>query len=904
MEEEKKTNKSGDKRGTKDTNKQNFANNKEAASKAGKKGGAKKSVTAAITQAQGLTAGRNRRITPETQQYIREEMFLPDASGTPYIHQFIHNFLDTAKKDANSQAARILANTVFKEDMLATLDAEVNKQLAKDAEFTIYRIRQTLYDKQKEVFDDNLSRTIECICTRRAGKCWGKGTKLRLYNGAIKNVEDIEIGDILIDEKSRPTEVIGLARGKDTMYKVSANVENAKLSFICNSAHILTVMRTSCKWREYETDKIYDIPLQEFILFPKDEQAHFSLYRARTEYASNPHTIDPYIIGLWLGDGNKNDAQICVNKDDEDIRDFLEDNYRVSIYEDKRSKALSYNLLGYKDKFRKLNLLGNKHIPISYKIDSIDNRLKLLAGLIDSDGYRSNNRNSIEISSSNKALADDIFELCCSLGFRVLIREKQAKLYGVPKALNYTITIKGNLDDIPNVLKRKHANNSKQRPVYGFNITELHKDEYFGFTLNGNGRCLLADYTVTHNTELVARLLVAEALKPPYETPVGKPLERNAIYLNRSFDNAIGQMGKPVTTLLDSLDIKYSGSPGSGKITLDNGSSIWFGGYNNKGDIDKYRGFHFSLIALDEVSHLRNPAILMKETLEPALKDYGYEGRTIMTGTPPRNKVNYAYQMWHNPNIKHYHWSFMDNPYIPNKEEIVAGVCKEHGVDETAPFVQREYFGNMEAFDTDAMIFRGYKTIDRLPENTFDYAWVGVDWGYEDKAAVVSVIAKNKKAYIIRSWAESKKSISEICEVIKEHLNNLKSLNIARAPWVICDQNEKSAVYELYQTYKISNVYCAYKYDKDMAMEQLSEWCRNDTIFVVNNNNDAIISDMENALWKRDEETDVITHEIADDEYHMNAGFALLYASRQFDYECFGVTQPKSAKSILEGRDK
>lgn len=575
MEEEKKTNKAGDKRGTKDTNKQNFANDKEAASKAGKKGRAKKSVTAAITQAQGLTAGRNRRITPETQQYIREEMFLPDASGTPYIHQFIHNFLDTAKKDANSQAARILANTVFKEDMLATLDAEVNKQMAKDAEFTIYRIRQTLYDKQKEVFDDNLSRTIECICTRRAGK-----------------------------------------------------------------------------------------------------------------------------------------------------------------------------------------------------------------------------------------------------------------------------------------------------------------------------------------SELVARLLVAEALKPPYETPVGKPLERNAIYLNRSFDNAIGQMGKPVTTLLDSLDIKYSGSPGSGKITLDNGSSIWFGGYNNKGDIDKYRGFHFSLIALDEVSHLRNPSVLMKETLEPALKDYGYEGRTIMTGTPPRNKVNYAYQMWHNPNIKHYHWSFMDNPYIPNKEEIVADVCKEHGVDETAPFVQREYFGNMEAFDMDAMIFRGYKTIDRLPENTFDYAWVGVDWGYEDKAAVVSVVSKNKKAYIIRSWAESKKSISEICEVIKEHLNNLKSLNIARAPWVICDQNEKSAVYELYQTYKISNAYCAYKYDKDMAMEQLSEWCRNDTIFVVKDNNEAIISDMENALWKRDEETDAITHEIADDEYHMNAGFALLYASRQFDYECFGVTQPKSAKSILEGRDE
>ena len=575
MEEEKKkttVNKSGNKRGLRENNKQNFANNPKLASENGKKSAVANTVIGSITQ--NIRHNPTKRVAPEAQNWVREELFMPDESGVPYLHQFIHNFLDSAKKDPNGQAARILANTMFREDMMATLDAQLNAQMAKDAEFMLYRIRQTLYDKQRDVFDDNLSPTIECICTRRAGK-----------------------------------------------------------------------------------------------------------------------------------------------------------------------------------------------------------------------------------------------------------------------------------------------------------------------------------------TELVARLLVAEAVKAPYITPVGKPLERNAIYLNRSFDNAVGQMGKPVTELLDKLGLKYSGSPGSGKITLDSGASIWFGGYNNKGDIDKFRGYHYSLVAIDEISHLRNPSVLMKETLEPALKDYGHEGRTIMTGTPPRNKANYAYQMWHNPNIKHYHWSFMDNPYIPNKEEIIEGVCKEHGVTVEAPFVQREYYGNMEAFDVDAMIFRGYKKIDKLPQQTYDYAWIGVDWGYEDKAAVISMVAKGKQAYITRSWAESKKSISEICDVIKSQLEELKKLSIARAPWVICDTNEKSAVYELYQTYKIQNAYCAYKYDKDMAMEQLSEWCRNDTIFVVDgNSNDAIINDMENGLWKRDEETDAITHEIADDEYHMNAAFALLYASRQFDYECFGVTQPKSAKQILEDR--
>lgn len=364
-------NKSGDKRGTKEVTPNNFANNPEMASAAGKK---RKDNSQIIKSAQQqLTTGRERRITPEVQAEIRNALFEPDRNGVPFYKQFIQSFLNAAKKDPSGRAGMTLASTMFKENVLSVLDAEMEKQMNKDYEFTEYRIRKTLYPKQQEVYDDSLSRTIECICTRRAGK-----------------------------------------------------------------------------------------------------------------------------------------------------------------------------------------------------------------------------------------------------------------------------------------------------------------------------------------TELVARMLVREATKLPYMTPVGKALERNAIYLNRTFDNATAQMGKPVTDLLDSLGIKYEGSPGSGKITLSNGNTITFGGYNNKGDIDKYRGFHYGLICLDEIGHLRNPDALMKETLEPALVDYGTEGKIIMTGTPPRVKANFAYIQWHNPNITHYHWSFMDNPFIPNKEAVIETACKEHGVTPDAPFIQREYYGNLEAFDIDA----------------------------------------------------------------------------------------------------------------------------------------------------------------------------------------------------------
>jgi len=513
-------------------------------------GGAKQSVTKAAKSTLN-------RVTTETQDYLREQLLMPDENGHIYVHDFISSFLKEAKGNPNSRAAAFLAQSMFTPDLLTKLDSDVNRQMAKDADFLIYRIRNTLYDKQKEVFDDLISRTIECICTRRAGK-----------------------------------------------------------------------------------------------------------------------------------------------------------------------------------------------------------------------------------------------------------------------------------------------------------------------------------------TELVARLLVREAAKPAYMTPVGKPLDRSAIYLNRSFDNAVSQMGKPVTALLDSLDIKYEGSPGSGKITLATGGTITFGGYNNKGDIDKFRGEHYSLVAIDEISHLRNPRVLMEETLEPALTDYGPEGHIIMTGTPPRTKKCFAYEQWHNPNIKHYHWSFMDNPYIPNKDEVIAQVCKEHNVTVDAPFVQREYFGNTEAFDVDAMTFRGYKTTKTPPNGTFDRAYVGVDWGFNDEAAIVSFLVKGKQLLPVEEWHMPKQSISTICNEVRRQYEILKKYGLAYEPEIICDTNEKSAVYELSVTYGLPNVYCAYKYNKDMAIEQLAEWLRTDKIFVKENG--YLAEECETVLWKRDEETDEIKHEIDDDIYHPNGLMALLYISRQYAFDVLG----------------
>ena len=72
-----------------------------------------------------------------------------------------------------------------------------------------------------------------------------------------------------------------------------------------------------------------------------------------------------------------------------------------------------------------LGLLSNKHIPDDYLIDSEENRLNLLAGIVDTDGYASKDGKCIEIHLMNERLANDVKTLCQQLGFRTIFNESQ-----------------------------------------------------------------------------------------------------------------------------------------------------------------------------------------------------------------------------------------------------------------------------------------------------------------------------------------------------------------------------------------------------------------------------------------------------------------------------------------------
>lgn len=143
---------------------------------------------------------------------------------------------------------------------------------------------------------------------------------------------------------------------------------------------------------------------------------------------SLPHAddlpIDPYVLGVWLGDGTSTTGQIT--SDDAEVIARI----NARGYETTKQKAkFMYNITGLKAALRQAGLLNNKHIPIAYLRASYRQRLDLLQGLMDSDGSASKSGSCV-FYNKNKVLMDGVRDLLGSFGIITTLRRKTAKLYG------------------------------------------------------------------------------------------------------------------------------------------------------------------------------------------------------------------------------------------------------------------------------------------------------------------------------------------------------------------------------------------------------------------------------------------------------------------------------------------
>ena len=347
------------------------------------------------------------------------------------------------------------------------------------------------------------------------GKCLGKGTPVLLFDGRIVPVEDIQVGDSLMGPDSKPRQVLTLGRGVGKLYKI---IPIKGEPWVCNENHILTVSG--------EYGGIIDIELTEAIKHISRRKINrLKLIRSSIDFPKKSLPFDPYLIGVWLGDGSKHGGNPRITNADPEIHNYCvqtaqEMGMKCNLIRDERNNTYTISFCKCKKTRGKSHfqiftefLLDNndKFIPFEYLTSSREQRLALLAGLIDTDGYLTSG--CYDYITESKRLCDGILFLARSVGLAAYSNKviKSIKSTGYSGEY-YRISISGDTNIIPCLVARRKAGERKQikrATVTSFSVEPAGIGDYYGFTLDGDGRFLLGDFTVTHNTSLV-RIIVRE----------------------------------------------------------------------------------------------------------------------------------------------------------------------------------------------------------------------------------------------------------------------------------------------------------------------------------------------------------------------------------------------------------
>ena len=326
---------------------------------------------------------------------------------------------------------------------------------------------------------------LELPCA--AGKCLGKDTKILMYDGSIKKVQDIVTGDLIMGDDSTQRTILSIARGRETMYKVNIyGKEEEEEGYIVNESHILSLKRV-----EQRKEETVDMPLLEYMKEVEQSRTTCSYrgYRVPILFDAKEIELDPYVLGYIMAHLLENNSGFIH------IHDYI-----ILKYIEECVKTYHMDLIDYKGNYsyriqvgnelanEKYNIFMGDAIPREYICNTREIQLNVLAGIIDAVGFKYSSFYNLEFI--NPHLAESVAFLARSLGFYC--------------AVNHVMRIYGtNLWQIPVKchFKKMEIKNSQNNLLnYKIKIQKLEVDDYYGFEIDGNRRFVLGDFTVTHNT--------------------------------------------------------------------------------------------------------------------------------------------------------------------------------------------------------------------------------------------------------------------------------------------------------------------------------------------------------------------------------------------------------------------
>lgn len=467
-----------------------------------------------------------------------------------------------------------------------------------------------IWSKQRAIAQDlEHHRNIAVKAAHGVGKLVSYGTPIPTPSGWTLAGE-LREGDYVLDEEGKSTRITSLSTVWDREQYTITFDDGSQIE--AGAEHEWDVLDLTTRkkdrvedWRDH-WDQAVTVETQEMFALGTKTTAGQNRWRIplaqplQLPEADLP--VDPYTLGLWLGDGSSHTGIITLGEAKIGALEHVPYTTEPRWVENKNAYTVS--VIGLDVDLARTGVLNNKHIPMAYLRASEAQRRALLAGIMDADGFQLHNNNSVGIDMTNKRLSEDIYELLMTLGCKVFWKEGEAAYTkGGERHARYRMNwtplenpfrVRGQDWQAPEAQRSRHT----QRTIVS--IEKTGRVQNFCIEVDSPRSLYLAgrSFVPTHNSYLVAALIcwwvdtryphVFVASTAPSTAQIGaivwREIRKMYSLINRRFNEGI-------------IDHKLPG-----KINEDNRNNEWKGpdgqliGFGRKPpdgkEDDNFQGIH------------------------------------------------------------------------------------------------------------------------------------------------------------------------------------------------------------------------------------------------------------------------------------------------------------------------
>ncbi len=404
------------------------------------------------------------------------------------------------------------------------------------------------------------------------GKALENNTPVITPNG-FKLIKDLNVGDLVIGVDGKATKVIGVyPQGELELFNVT--FQDGTSVKTCGEHLWFTQTHKERKnFKRVKNNQKFKGKVRSlFEINNTINENHSIPITKAVEFEEQEVNINPYLLGLLIGDGCFHKKYISISTADEEIYksvcDMLPKGYTLT-----KHGKYDYNIVNKhtaeNNVFREITALGlkekkswNKFIPLQFKFNTISVRLKILQGLLDTDGSVDKTGYGVNLSTCSKQLAEDCVFLVQSLGgiATITVKTPNYTYKGERKKgrENFRVWIKLRSEFPPFKLKRKIDKvkvQTKYLPIrFIKTIKPIGKYSATCIAIDSEKKLFLVnDFIVTHNTrtsiqvanklQQPTNVVVPAALQDNYKKELNKWLGTQPNYLNIQSQQRVGRTG-------------------------------------------------------------------------------------------------------------------------------------------------------------------------------------------------------------------------------------------------------------------------------------------------------------------------------------------------------------------------